>query len=84
MSIALNGLHRIAQFKNVHCEIEKSSIQLLESPIPTTTPPTTTPTTPPTTTPTTTTTITTTTSQKASSGDISGTKHGSIDPLVSK
>ena len=43
-------------------------IQLLESPIPTTTPATT----------------TTTTSQKASSGDISGTKRGIIDPLVSK
>ena len=40
-------------------------IQLLESPIPTTTP-------------------ATTTSQKASSGDISGTKRGIIDPLVSK
>ena len=37
-------------------------IQLLESPIPTTT----------------------TTSQKASSGDFSGTKHGIINPLVSK
>ena len=43
-------------------------IQLLQSPIPTTTTPAT----------------TTTTSQKASSGDISGTKRGIIDPLVSK
>ena len=44
------------------------AIQLLESPIPTPTP-----------------IITTTTmSQKASSGDILGTKRGSIDPLVSK
>ena len=45
------------------------AIQLLESPIPTPTP-----------TPTATTTTTPTTSQKASSGDISGTKRGSIDP----
>ena len=44
-------------------------IQLLESPIPTTT---------------TTPTPTTTTSQKAKSGDILGTKRGSIDPLVSE
>ena len=43
-------------------------IQLLESPIPTST----------------TATTPTTTSQKASSGDISGTKRGSTDPLVSK
>ena len=44
--------------------LEKENyIQLLESPIPTTTP--------------------TTPSQKASSGDISGTKRGIIDPLVS-
>ena len=42
-------------------------IQLLESPIPTTTPTTPTP-----------------TSQKASSGDISGTKRVTVDPLVSK
>ena len=42
-----------------------ATIQLLESPIPTTP-------------------ATTTTSQKASSGDISGTKRGIIDPLVSK
>ena len=34
--------------------------------------------------PTPTPTTTTTTSQKASSGDISGTGHGSIKPLVSK
>ena len=45
-------------------------IQLLESPIPTPTP--------------TTTTTTPTTSKKASSGDISGTKRGIKDPLVSK
>ena len=41
------------------------TIQLLESPIPTTP-------------------ATTTTSQKASSGDVSETKRGIIDPLVSK
>ena len=54
-------------------EVQKrlKRIQLLESPIPTPTP-------------TTTTTPTPTTSQKASSGDISGTKRGIIDPLVSK
>ena len=45
--------------------IGKVHIQLLESPIPTTT-------------------TTAAVSQKASSDDISGTKRGTIDPLVSK
>ena len=52
------------------CEILRNNIiQLLESPIGTTT---------------TATTTTPAMSQKASSGDVSGTKRGIIDPLVSK
>ena len=50
----------------LHLSAGKDGIQLLESPIPTTTPVT----------------PATTTSQKASSGEISGTKRGIIDPLV--
>ena len=59
--------HILFFFMVIHY-ISITTIQLLESPIPTPTTPTPSP----------------TMSQKGSSGDISGTKRGTIDPLVSK